>query len=257
LAILFLFGDESGTMPLHDDDKPFVAASVTVLDKKPVKVEKRLFEVLQELSAVPFAAIVQPFPGFGNMIKTKFDKMDVMARAVRIVTGAPEPKKLNDRDIVWAHAMGQAIIHAVRVSTLTTPIEELQILLDQKSMKPHERSLFKEAIKGYMLSTIRMILEGVSPEWESRLRFTAGTTSIHWSDESAEFEGEFGLKLADRLSRKIYRLQTDNSTGVRSVLANAGFEDSVIDVTQVLTRLDQRVVDNFRRITGLPEPREL
>jgi len=253
LAILYLFGDESGTMPLHDDDKPFVAASVSVLDKN----EKRLFEALQELSAVPFAAIVQPFPGFGKMIKTKFDKMDVMARAVRIATGAPEPKKLNDRDIVWGHAMGQAIIHAVRVSTSTTPIDELQILLDQKSMKPNERALFREAIKGYMLMTIPAILKELRPEWASRLRFSDRTISIHWSDESDEFESEFGLKLADRLSRKIYRLQVDNATDVKSVLKNAGFEDAVIDVAQVVTSLDHRIVDNLKRITGLPEPREL
>ncbi len=251
-------------MPLNDNDKPFVAAIVALVDKKPAEVDKKLFEILKGLNAIPFAAIVQPFPGYGKLVKAKYDKMQVMARATRLKTGASGPDELNVRNVVWSFAMAQAIGHAVLSTIFTTSIDDVQILLDEKSMRSSERALFTGTVKNNMdgvitdiLGSISLLNPGVISEWKNRVQFSAKTTSINWSDESEKFKSEFGLKLADRLSRKLYRSQTSRPANTETILRDAGFDDSVMDITEVITRLDQRIIDNFKRNTGLPEPREL
>jgi hypothetical protein len=92
--------------------------------------------------------------------------------------------------------------------------------------------------------------------YESRIQFRAETTVIHWSDDTEEFRSEFGLKLADRFARKMYQqLEESGKVGIEQKLKAAGFEDFVLDITGIVTRFDQRLVDNFMRNTGLPEPR--
>jgi hypothetical protein len=100
------------------------------------------------------------------------------------------------------------------------------------------------------------MLKQINPEWKSRIRFTDKTISVNWSDESEHFESQFGLKLADRLSRKLYRSQMSSLAGAETMLTNAGFDDSTIDVTRIVTNMDRRIIDNFKRNTGLPEPRD-
>lgn len=264
LATLYIFGDESGTMPFDDNDKPFVAGTVALLEKKPAQVQKKLFEILRELNAVPFIAMVKPFPGYGKLVKAKYDKMETMARAKRLATGASAPEELNYRDVVWSHAMINAIGSAVSHFVLTASIDDVQILLDQKSMKPPGRALFTGMVINHMGVGITQILEriehrdpGAISEWKNHVRFTDKTTRINWSDESDEFEGEFGLKLAHRLSQTVYRWQMNPAIDMGTMVRDTGFEDCVMDITKIITRLDQRIVDNFKRDTGLPEPCEL
>ena len=39
MTTLYIFGDESGTMPVNDNDKPFVAATVAVLNNNPAYIK--------------------------------------------------------------------------------------------------------------------------------------------------------------------------------------------------------------------------
>jgi hypothetical protein len=89
------------------------------------------------------------------------------------------------------------------------------------------------------------------------VRFSSKTTVFSWSDESEELEKQFGLRLADRFSRKAYRDQITLQPGIEAKLRAAGFEDCVRDISELVTRLHERLVDKFRKTTGLPEPREL
>jgi len=128
-------------------------------------------------------------------------------------------------------------------------------------MTPSMRSLFKEMVINKMgvgtrnyLASLLPLNPNVISQWESRARFTAETTSFNWSDDLEEPEGLFGLKLADRFARKIYQAQIACQPGIEAMLTDAGFKNFVVDISKVVTRLDQRVVDNFKRNTGLPEP---
>ena len=227
MAVLNIFGDESGTMPVNDEGKPFVAATLTFLDK-----------------------------------------MQVMARATRLVTGANsqylDPTGVNLRNLVWSHAMLQAVVHAVRSTMFITAIESLRIVLDEKTMTHPTRRLFTQTLRrmGASVTELLRSYAHLDPAkmslYKSRIQFRADTTAIHWRDDGEEFRSEFGLKLAHRFAKKTYQqLENRGKAGIEQKLKEAGFEDFVLDITGIVTRLDQRLVDNFKRNTGLPEPRVL
>jgi len=277
LATLYIFGDESGTMPVDDADKPFVAATVAVLGDPPVLVrgsddDKKMAGIFSSLNIVPFAAVVKPYPGYGKDLKSKYDKINVMARATRLTTGASAPylddKTLREgfdlRNTVWGHAMVQAIANAVLSILFTSPIEAVQIVLDRKTMTPSMRQFFRDVIVNRIGEGTKQFLRSFHPanptvvsEWEDRVRFSSNTTMLSWSDESKELEQQFCLRLADRFARKIYQAQITGQHGITTILEGAGFEGFVKDISGLVTRLDMRLIDKFKNKTGLPEPKEL
>lgn len=276
MATLFIFGDESGTMPLSDSDKPFITATVSFLDNPPVLIEgsdnnEKLVEIVKGLNAIPSAMLVKPYPGYGKAIKTKYSKMQIMARATRLVTGANasylDQKTLTNgfdpRNMIWCHAMLTAIGYAVLNTAFSSTINTVRIILDQKTMRPSMRTFFKEMVVQQMgtgtdeyLSTLHHMNSSVIDLWKSRVRFSAESTFLSWSDECDEFNNEFGLRLADRLSRKIYQSQSTSDPGIETLLKDAGYTDWVVDLSRIITQFDQRVIDNFKKKTGLPEPKE-
>jgi hypothetical protein len=256
---------------MKDEDKPFVAATVTFLDKMPKSItgsddDERLVALFKEQGAIPFAAAVNPHSGFGNALKYKHDKTQVMARVTRLVTGANskylDSTGVNLGNLVWSHAMLQAIVHSVRSTMLFSPIHSLQILLDEKTMTKPMRRLFTETLSrmGTSVSKFLRSHAHLDPErmslYENRIQFSDETTAINWSDDAEEYRSEFGLKIADRLARKVYQqIEGNLEDGIVQKLKTAGFEDFFLDITKVVTRFDQRLVERFKRNTGLPEPR--
>ena len=275
LATLYIFGDESGTMPINDTDKPFVAATVSVLGDPPVLIpgsedDEKMAEIFANLNIVPFAAVVKPYPGYGKDLNEKYDKINVMARATRLITGA-SASYLDDRELregfdlrntVWAHAMVQAISNAVLSTLFTNPVEAVRVILDQKTMTPSMRQFFREVIVHRLGEGTKQFLRSFRPTnpavvsaWEDRVQFSSKTTMFSWSDESDELQQQFGLRLADRFARKIYRAQIAGRPGIVALLEAAGFENFVNDISGLVTRLDERLVNNFKKKTGLPEPK--
>jgi len=264
-------------MPLTDNDNPFVAATVAVLDKTPSLVpgsddDNKLVEIFKELNVIPFATVVKPYPGYGKAVNAKHDKMQVMARATRLVTGANaqylDQKMLTDgfdlRNLVWCHAILQATVHTVLRIVFTGTIGAVHIILHKKTMRPSMRLLFKEMVIQRMgvgtnqfLTTLLPLNPSVISLWKNRVQFSPETTFLNWSDDSEEFRTQFGLRLADRFSRKIYQAEAKNRAGIKTVLRSAGFADFAVDISKLVTRLDQRIIENFKRKTGLPEPKEL
>jgi hypothetical protein len=264
-------------MPVDDVDKPFVAATVAVLGDPPVLVcgsddGRKMAEIFASLNIIPFAAIVKPYPGYGKTLKAKYDKINVMARATRLITGAGAPylddkalrEGLDLRNTVWGHAMVQAIANAVLNTLFTNSVDAVQVILDRKTMTPPMRQFFKDMIVNRIGEGTKRFLRSFRPanptvvsEWEDRVRFSSKTTAFSWSDESEELEKQFGLRLADRFARKIYQAQITGQPGIEVILEAAGFQGFVHDISRLVTRLDERLVDNFRNKTGLPEPKEL
>jgi hypothetical protein len=147
---------------------------------------------------------------------------------------------------------------------LGSAIDSVRIVLDEKTMTHPMRRLFTQTLRRMGTSVRELLRRHIQLEpvnmsrYESRIQFSSETTFINWSDDGEEFRSEFGLRLADRLAHKMYRqLENTKQTSIECKLREAGFEDFVIDITGVVTRFDPRLVANFRRNTGLPEPREL
>ena len=277
MPTLYIFGDESGTMPVNDSDKPFVAATVAVIGNPPVLVEGsdndgKMVEIFRSLNAIPSATVVKPYPGYSKAVKAKHAKMQVMARATRLVTGANaqylDQKTLTDgfdlRNTVWCRAMLTAIGYTVLNTVFTSTINRVRIILDEKTMRPSMRLFFREMVVQQMgvgtnqfLTTLLHMNPSLIGSWKNRVQFSDESTFFNWSDDSDEFQKEFGLRLADRFSRKIYQARAMNQPGIETLLKDAGFNDFVVDISKVITSLDQRVIENFKRRTGLPEPKEL
>ena len=195
--------------------------------------------------------------------------MNVMARATRLITGANakylDNKELENgfdlRNIVWTHAMLQAIAHSVLNKVFSNKIDLVKIILDRKTMMPSMRALFKEMITRQMGIGTREFIKRFYPmnrdlvsRWESNVAFSADSTSLNWSDDSVELEKQFGLKLADRLARKIYNDNISNTHHFENMLKCADFKEYLVDITSAVSSLDRRLVDNFKKNTGLPEP---
>lgn len=273
MAILHIFGDESGTMPLNDTDGPFVAATVSFLGEPPNVMrdsnkDETLVSIFKNLNAVPFAAIVKPFLGYKKALKNKYDKMQVMARATALVMGSSsqslDQAGLTPRNIVWTHAMTQAIVNAVGSIMFDSDINSVRILLDEKTLSHSMRLLFSQTLLQMgtnfreFLTYYRQLNPAKMFQYKNNIQFSAANTSINWSDDSGQFRSEFGLKLAHRLASKTYhQLKDSGKKGIETKLRDAGFEDFIKDITDIVTNLDQRLIDNFRQNTGLPEPREL
>lgn len=277
MATLYIFGDESGTMPADDADPPFVAATVAMLGNPPNLVhgsddDEKMAEIFASLSIIPFAAIIMPYPGYGKALRAKYDKINVMARATRLITGVTpqylDEKTLRDgfdlRNTVWVYAMLQAIANAVLNTLFTNSVDAVQVILDRKTMTSSMRQFFKEMIVNRIAKGTKQFLGSFLPvnpsvvsEWEDRLRFSSKSTAFSWSDESEEPEKQFGLRLADRFAHKIYQARVARQPGIEAILETAGFKGFVRDISALVTRLDERLVDNFRKKTGLPEPKEL
>jgi hypothetical protein len=249
LATLHVFGDESGTMPTDDRQEPFVIATVAFLERVPsliagTNLDQKLVEVLTQYHGIPFAAIVKPFPGYGYRLMSRFEDLKANASEIRLAKGMSDQTFDSDMSIrnhVWSHAMQQAIVHTVNIAMLVASIDALRILLHEKTMTLEMRGLFASRVLN-VGERVKMFLHDRScPEgmrwYESNIQFTKESVSLSWSDENPPLKKEFGLKLADRLSRKIYRdFSKPGEACFRSLLVSAGFEDFMIDISDIITR---------------------
>ncbi len=249
MAILYIFGDESGTMPTDDHHEPFVAATVAFLERVPnliagTNLNQKLIEVLTQSHGIPFVAVVKPFSGYGLRLTSRFNDLKANAHEIRLARGISTQTLDHDmslRNHVWSHAIQQAIVHTVNIAMLTANIDAIRILLDEKTMTDQMRRFFVSNVLevGWKLSKFlhsRSCPEGMR-QYESNIQFTRESVSLLWSDQSPALKKEFGLRLADRLSRKIYQdCSKPSQTCFRSLLAKAGFDDFLIDISHIVTR---------------------
>lgn len=77
MSRLILYGDESGTMPLQDNEDPFVAAIIAatapLVIREPVRHGIRGI-VAQAVASgcAPFFAYVLPITGYGDAVREKY-----------------------------------------------------------------------------------------------------------------------------------------------------------------------------------------
>jgi hypothetical protein len=270
MAILHIFGDEFGTMPISDNSGPFLAATVFLRASTPAlsKWEGRrpwLIEQLQCLGASPQVAVVRPTKGYSKNLQAKLCKMDTMARFRRMADGANE-KYLNVnglgwRNYIWNFCMNQAIVRAIAASVFSENVESVRVHLDQKTLTTPERNHFRKGLSN-VVPQFREILakfpnhkhvQAALRNWKN----CADEPHITWSDEFSSPEFETGLKLAHYLAKYAGEsLRKDPAAQVLDWLEDAGFRSAFGDVTDsLLAPLKPETVEEWKRATGLPEPR--
>lgn len=273
MAVLYLYADESGTMPQRDTDAPFVTATVSFFGDQPdlMHVTRHRSEIISRLfslNAIPFVAFVKPFPGYEDSINLKLSKINIMARVTRLLTRANtqylDEHGIGLRNYIWIYAMQQAIGNTVGVAMRKDSIDALQILMDQKTLPVPTRTLFTEQVlaKSEQVRDVLARLKTLSPNrislYENNIRFTRNSTSLHWSDEMEVLDKDSRLKLSDKLARIAYRnIRDGHLDELTESLAKAGFPDSVMNLTEIImSPLKSRLVAAWERTTGLKEPRD-
>lgn len=270
MTILRIYGDEAGTMPLDDDGDVFVAATVSILGDHP-KINKPnghlgwLIDQFKTLNAVPFVAFIKPVPGYGNRIKIKLDKMNIMARMTRLMTGANAQYLIQEglplRNYIWIHCMGLAIALATfKGGIIRQYIDKVDILLDQKTMQVPYRNLLKSLIQktprslGEILEQAKRIDPRQAETFQSRLKFSEDTVSLAWSDEIDNANSEGGLDLAHYLASHYHKGLKKSNNAAKLMLSQSGFRDADKELTDTITSIDPRAVKEWEINTGLREP---
>ncbi|MDD5556560.1 MAG: hypothetical protein PHN82_04825 [bacterium] len=273
MAILRIYGDEAGTMPMNDGDPPFVAATVAILGDPPT-IDKPnghvdwLVKKIKELNAFPHISYIYPDRGYGNKIQSKLSKMNTMARATRLITGANRhyltEEGIGLRNWVWQFCMGQAIAQATVSAIAKDFVDGLSIVLDQKTMPKPTRRIFIDSVHRLsgqlngILQAARRMNRDEAELFKSRLRFTNADMCIIWSDSSLAGDSQGGLWLAHYLAGHYQKgLSRGKEMVVRERLSKAGFARVEKDITDMITApINRASIERWKRNTGLEEPVE-
>jgi hypothetical protein len=267
---LYLFCDESGTMPSKDSDGPFCVATVSSTNSIPAVSRgaghiQDLAAVFTERACVPFVVFVRPRAGYEEKVDLKYSKINTMARATRLTTGRHEylPKNgHNIRNLIWIRCMAISLMNDVLRQEEPAAIRNIQIILDRKTMPKVSRRLFEDRVRS-LAEDING--PGLGADLSSRsavdrrrhVHFGRKDISILWSDESAAREFGDGLFLAHRLS-SLAKVALEGALEAElaqslSIPITALFYDATEDVIRPLPRT---VVNRWKVNTGLPEPYE-
>ena len=90
---------------------------------------------------------------------------------------------------------------------------------------------------------------------ESRLKVLPNSISLLWSDEDNTSTSKGGLDLAHYLASHFRRglIKSDIPT-IKTLLVQAGFNNIDVNLTNKISSIDQRAINNWESTTGLRAP---
>jgi hypothetical protein len=216
MAALYIYADESGTMPTSDTDPPFVAAAVASF-REPFRWDgkrgkrREILETISNSQLLPFIAILDPHPGFTDTLHEKLELLNDDAQKTLETTGANArlfPRRgLKPGNFIWGHTVLQAVSQAALSGAVRGVIDRIEILMDQKTLRKEERALFRHTLvtlKGTMRNSLMHALFGFFGPLEQllqRLKFEDIDVSVRWSDDPIQRANEGALNFVDRVSR--------------------------------------------------------
>lgn len=270
MSDLYVFGDEFGTMPTVEGQGVFLAATVSVCGELPGirhfdGHRSSLLKQLDEFEAFPFVGYVIPESGYGSQFEAKFQRMNLMARASRLVNGSNShylnPEGLRPRNMVWSYCMVTALAGAVAKMVFRESVQTIRVHLDQKSMSRADRALFNGTI-ARLVPNLRSLLAEAGSEPTARSALQAiqdcREATVTWSDEIECPSLKTGLALADSLARHSGKSIKRGAEGAHLMwLRSPKWETSSMNMTKLVLRpLQMRTISQWKTQTGLPEPSE-
>lgn len=271
MAEIFLFGDESGTMPLSKKDGPFVTAFVALLkdninDLKINYHHGKLLSSLKLNNIEPLINFVYPEDDYEVKFKKKMEKMEVMARYSKLMTNNKHLLLNNDgipiRNFIWLQGIGLTIGHALLRMLSKEEINKINIFIDQKSMVNTTREFFEINVLDIPQKIINVVQKysNMFPDYVnnvlSNFKFTSNDISILWNDEDKYTEYKKGLLLSHHLAKYSHKiLRKHGIEQLNKIFTEAGFKNSVYNYTKYLIApLNKNSVEIWKQSTGLPEP---
>ena len=255
-------------MPLRDDDGPFVVASVAVRGVHPeiTSVEGRprwLCTKLVELGAFANCSLVRPCAGYGLSIGKKLEKMDVMARATRLMTGANAQyltqNGLQQRYVIYSHCMQDVVQGPILRAVSSFPVEHVEIYLDEMTMAPGTRRLLRTHVRSMNRNLVATIerLQALSPSHAASLRANLRFDEIRvaWSNEEESGAAKDGLRLAHYLASLTYHDLVHARSDLSDSMTQCGYQNYIRDITPQLVRpISQETIARWEQNSGLSEP---
>ncbi len=250
MSTLRIYADEAGTMPLKDDDQVFVVAAVSLIGSHPdaeahVGRAEWVHSRLKHIKATPHCCYVQPGPGYAELISSKFEKMDLMARTTCLLNGAnteylPSRGGLPFRNTIWVQGMQSMLQGPLLDAVMCGPITSVDLYLDQKTMASETRALFQaqlDNLKSDLLDAVHTLAR-LSPRRAKDIiantRFDS--INIHWSDDIETTDCDHGLKLAHYVASLTYQdLLTGRQTFTK-LIEGDGHQRFMRNITPLLTR---------------------
>lgn len=268
MARIWIYGDESGTMPASDGDAPFVAAFL-VSRNAIAEVGKRSRSVnwlvctIRALELRPSIAYVKPRPGFAKTWAAKTDLMDTMARARRLVTGRHDylPQAgMPRRNHVWIRATQQALLQSTLSSLFVGPVVEVTLVLDRKTMADETERFMRDRVDA-LITLVKdqlLRLRSAHPEHAAQIdgyyeNLQATCIKFEWGSP----EKQAGLWLSHHLAWLTHReLMGQNKKSLFDALTLDGHRHFCRDVTDSLLQpVTDEAIESWKRDTGLPVPK--
>lgn len=268
MARIWIYGDESGTMPASDRDAPFVAA-LLVARNAIAEVGRRSRSVnwlvctIRALELRPSIAYVKPRPGFAKTWAAKTDLMDTMARARRLVTGRHDylPQAgIPRRNHVWIRATQQALLQSTLSSLFVGPVVEVTLVLDRKTMANETERFMRDRVDALipLVKDQLLRLRSAHPKYAAQIdRYHENLQTTCIKFEWGSPEKQAGLWLSHHLARLTHReLMGQNKKSLFDALTRDGHRHFCRDVTDSLLRpVTDEAIERWKRDTGLPVPK--
>jgi len=272
MAQFWLYGDESGSVPKDDLDAPFVAAVLAA------NCEIRADEIASEYhklgsadwlvreivgkSLMPLVVYVKPHKGFGEALSRKYQKMEAMARDRKRTTGKHAylpPKGFNTGNLIWSHAMKQAIGLAIFNGLLDGSVDAIHAVLHTRTLESKTEKMFIDQV----LASAIQIKDTLEAHRSARakamelllVRLNLPPKAIDCRLASVNDVPALWLPhhLA-RLARKA--LITGATQSIFQLLATEGFNSAALDLTPfLLAPINEDAIARYKKDTGLPEPK--
>lgn len=269
LSKLFIFIDESGTMPLNKEKDIFVAAGFSTFNDYPIFKEKKgkktwLIGQLIKHSAIPFISYIEPDDEYLIKVKQRFDQIEEMAKVTLGTTG--NNKKyfptdgLKRRNMIYINTINNCIGQIILNSTIKDRIDEITIYLDQKTLKKTSLNLFNNQIKRELkimnssIDKIHDIPESLKDFIKSRLNWNENEVRIFWSNQPESFSAEYGLELAHYLCHLFFKeyKKKESPNSLYNMLIKAGYTNFLSKTNSLLTKeLNGKTIQDWEKNTGL------
>jgi len=271
MAILRIYGDEAGTMPIDDNGGIFVTATVSILGDAPIITNKNghkkvLVKKIRDLNAIPQVIFIDPKAGYGDALRKKFNKMNIMARTTRLMTGTNKQYLtkygIQLRNHIWVFCMSQVIGKAVVSAANREKIDKVEIVLDQKTMALPTKRMFKDLMAKLSNQLLRAI-KGVKQQYvdevklyKMRINFSRETISLCMRDETSACGSGCGLQLAHYLASHFCDDIKNRKFTMKNLFSEEGFSSIDTDVTnKLLAPINRKNIENWEKNTGLREPK--
>ncbi len=211
MSVLKIFADESGTMPIKNDDEIFVVASIATTTKmsnfsnKIIGERDWLAQELKSKKVYPSVVYVSPHLGFQKKLENKINKMKLMARTTKLMTGAnakyiSNRNVFNDRNYIWTACMSMSISEVV-MPFLSQTIDKIKVIIDQMSLAKETENLLNYMILVRLEQEIKKIISKYPQLYKGGFNFSPNFISLYWRDNpSCPPNSDKALKFADRLA---------------------------------------------------------